>query len=796
MSKIFIKGIFIILLSIILQPEQLFAQESRVKKASYFRKTQALRDMPIVLPGDRDRSWKDNLIGNRHRDIDFSKMHTDALPIGSDPVLQDNFGAQSQRGPLLNIEGIDNVNGVYPPDTDGDIGPNHYVQMINLSFAIWDRDGNKLYGPVDNSTLWSGFIGPWTGTNDGDPIILYDDNADRWMLSQFAVHASDGTFWELIAISATPDPLGEYYQYAFEFPAFNDYPKFGIWHDGYYASFNMFGEYQRVAAASFERDAMLAGDPDARMILFDLPEGSGPWSMLPADADGTMPPDTVPNYFAYGQNDEFDEEDAIVFWAFTSDWENTENSTFEPAFTLQTEAFNPYLCEAPRTQCIQQPGTGVRLEALSTRLMYRLQYRNFGTHQSMVVNHTVNANGSGLAGIRWYEFRNDNIGDGWYIRQQSTYAPDNQNRWMGSIAMNGNGDIALGFSVSGDVAYPSLRYTGRSDDAPLSTFNHMEIEVATGKSAQTSLNRWGDYSKMSIDPVDDSTFWVTNEYMQGGWKTRIASFNFLTPQAPWVEAGEDATICINEPYQSQAEGGNIREVLWTTSGDGLFTDKYSLNTRYLRGAQDMQNGSVVLNIEAFGYIDGVTTKDSLSLTIIGLPEANAGRDTTICMGAIFGTEASVIDADSIYWMSSGDGNFANPNSLITTYTPGLEDINNGKAYLTLRAFKTGNCPGNTQDRMTLTIDQCTGIQETNEDLLIQINPNPAKDQFTVTVPSQLLDKNIRLRIINMQGQELFAENIFGLSSRSFNARLLNNGNYILILETANSSFSKKFSVQK
>ena len=148
-----------------------------------------------------------------------------------------------------------------PPDTDGDVGLNHYFQMINLSFAIWDKQGNLLYGPVDNSTLWNGFIGPWTGTNDGDPIVLYDEAADRWMASQFAINTSNGTYWQLVAVSATSDPLGSYNRYAFQMPAFNDYPKLSVWTDGYYATFNMFGSYTRVGVAAFERDAMLAGEP-------------------------------------------------------------------------------------------------------------------------------------------------------------------------------------------------------------------------------------------------------------------------------------------------------------------------------------------------------------------------------------------------------------------------------------------------------------------------------------------------------------------------------------------------------
>ena len=190
---------------------------------------------------------------------------------GPDPVWQSDFGRQKSNGTHLNFEGTGNVNGVFPPDTDGDVGPNHYFQMINLSFQIWDKDGNSLYGPADNSTLWDGFIGPWTGHNDGDPIVVYDELADRWVASQFALECTGNTWWELVAVSATPDPLGPWYRYAFEYPVFNDYPKLSVWPDAYYCSFNLFGDDNvRVGASAYEREAMLNGDTNARHVLVRL----------------------------------------------------------------------------------------------------------------------------------------------------------------------------------------------------------------------------------------------------------------------------------------------------------------------------------------------------------------------------------------------------------------------------------------------------------------------------------------------------------------------------------------------
>lgn len=502
-----------------------------VHKATYFDKTPPLRDMKAIPPAARDRSWKEGVIRNES----FDKVPLEnkkPLPEGADPVAQVQFGSRSLREPLVNFEGTPNLNSVYPPDTDGDIGPNHYVQMINLSFQVFDREGNSLYGPVDNSTLWDGFIGPWTGTNDGDPIILYDEVADRWMASQFAIETSDNTYWELIAISETGDPLGAWYRYAFQFPAFNDYPKLGVWPDAYYCTFNMFGDYRRVAAAAFERDAMLAGDPDARMVLFDLPQDSEPWSMLPCDFDGPPPAAGTPNFIIYSIDDAFNPgEDRLSIWSFSVDWDDPVNSTFEEILQLQTEPFDSRLCDATRQRCIDQPDLAPRLEAICDRLMYRLQYRNFGDYEVMVTNQTVDVDGFGHAGIRWYELRRE-FGGEWYIYQQGTYAPDLDHRWMGSIAMNGNGDIALGYSVSSSMTYPSIRYTGRTAESPLGEMTFYEETIINGSGVQTgSSSRWGDYSMMSVDPTDDSTFWFTTEYVeQTGsvrWQTRIAAFQLI-----------------------------------------------------------------------------------------------------------------------------------------------------------------------------------------------------------------------------------------------------------------------------
>nr|HML85123.1 hypothetical protein [Bacteroidales bacterium] len=263
--------------------------------------------------------------------------------------------------------------------------------------------------------------------------------------------------------------------------------------------------------------------------------------------------------------------DAIRFWTFKADWNNPSASVFEHAFDLPTEPFETYFCSAPRGACIPQNGTSQNLEALADRLMYRLQYRNFGSYESMVTNHTVNVDGQGHAAIRWYEFRKPNGSAGWNIYQQGTYSPDSLHRWMGSIAQNAAGTIALGYTVSGPGKHPSMRYTGRPIDAPLGQMTYEEAEAVSGVYSQDGYTRWGDYSMMSVDPIHDSVFWFTSEYLKTGWKTRITSFNFAPIGSVTANAGPDGEICSNGMFfANQATAQNHRLVEWTSDGDGTF----------------------------------------------------------------------------------------------------------------------------------------------------------------------------------------------------------------------------------
>lgn len=770
-----------------------------IQKAKYYRKTVPLRDMEIIHPGPKDRSWKDGIIRNEENPKVHRERKQGALPEGNDPLWQDSQGKTiNARAAILNFDGVGNVNNVYPPDTDGDVGPDHYFQMINLSFAIWDKDGEQLYGPVANSTLWNGFIGPWTGTNDGDPIVLYDEQADQWLTSQFAINTSNGTYWQLIAISETGDPLGSYYQYAFQFPAFNDYPKFGIWHDGYYASFNMFGSYFRGAAAAFDRDKMLEGDSTAVMVLFDMPEGSDAANMLPADLDGTPAPSGTPNYFVYFNDDAWGyENDQLRLWKFDVDWETPENSVFEEITALETEAFDSQLCGAPRWRCIPQPNTGTKLESISDRLMFRLQYRNFGTYQVMLTNHTVDVS-DGHAGVRWYEMRNDNDGNGWYIYQQGTYAPDANHRWMGSIAMNGQGDIALGYTVSSDSIHPSVRYTGRTPDATLGEMNIAEIELMRGFSSQTNINRWGDYSCMSVDPANDSTFWYTQEYMGSGWKTRISSFNFEPVPNATADAGPDSITCENSIFTTNGSAAFYNSVRWESDGDGIFGNTNALEAPYWRGQQDLENGSVMLRMTAYGYNPGQTAKDSMLLEFMYDPQPYAGEDTLICQNEVLELYGSVMYSDSIWWTSSGDGLFSSDTSLFTVYTPGEEDIAEGEVELVLNAKAKLPCETGKSDQLTLTIDECTSIGTLSAaSAEARIIPNPNSGVFTLQIIPDNCPK-LEISIISFEGKRIYSASysaVNSIISEEIDLRDQPKGTYILELKCGSETSAEKFIIE-
>lgn len=451
-------------------------------------------------------------------------------PAVTDPVLQSSAPASRMPAPTTSFDGI-GATGYVPPDPNADVGLNHIVETVNAQFQIFNKSGTSLYGPANINTLFTGFGGACETSNDGDPIVLYDAAADRWMVSQFALPSYPSPpFYQCIAVSTTGDPTGTWYRYQFYMgTSMNDYGKFGIWPDGYYMTdneFNSSSSYMGVGVWAFQRDAMLAGSP-AMSLYFHLPTTY--FGLLPGDIDGTTPPPAgAPNPIV-GFEDNIG-TDYIDTWDFHVDWVTPGSSTLTGPTQLVAAPFDTNLC-GYSSDCIPQPGTAVGLDSLAFYMMYRLAYRNFGTYQSLLLNFTVDANGADHAGIRWTELRKTT--GSWSIAQQGTFAPDADHRWMGSIAQDQNGNIALGYSVSSTITYPSIRYAGRLATDPLGSLSQGEAVLQAGLGSQTSTsNRWGDYTSMAVDPSDDCTFWYTNEYYSAtgatSWKTRIGSFKFPT----------------------------------------------------------------------------------------------------------------------------------------------------------------------------------------------------------------------------------------------------------------------------
>jgi MYXO-CTERM domain-containing protein len=453
------------------------------------------------------------------------------------------------------------------PDPQGDVGPNHYVQIVNSSFAVFSKTGAVLYGPVPTQTLFSKLGGVCESGKGGDGIVLYDSLADRWLVATAALSAnrSVGPYYECVAVSQSPDPTGAYNRYAYAFGSFNDYPKFGVWPDAYYATFNLFQDGNDGAPmtdrtmCAVDRTRMLQG-ADAPMQCIDVGL-DGISGMTPADFDGQLPPPPGEPGFIVG----FTRLDTLVLYRFHVDWEAPERTTLD-AMSIPVAPFGRPCARTRSGACIPQVGSGTSgLDALSDRMMFRVAYRNFGAYASIVANHTVTGASADSSGVRWYEIR-DPAGDPVAV-QQGTYAPDSNWRWLGSAAMDRAGNIGLGFSISSPQMHPSIGVTGHATTDPAGVMGQGETIFGGGGSQSTLSMRWGDYSSMSVDPVDDCTFWYTNQYLPFdgafNWRTQIMTF-----QLPGCTTAPDFAVWLVPARQTVALSGTATVTVGTASLHG------------------------------------------------------------------------------------------------------------------------------------------------------------------------------------------------------------------------------------
>jgi hypothetical protein len=445
-------------------------------------------------------------------------------PVGQeDSVLQKQVLPEVSATQGIRFDGISSP-GYAPSDSNMAIGPNHIVETVNVQFAVYNKSGTTLAGPTNIQTLFTPLGGDCASGTFGDPVVLYDRPADRWVISMIG---SGATTSECIAVSKTNDPAGAYVLYGYSFGAnLNDYPKLSTWatasNSAYLATYNIFQNFQSFIGAElcgFDRTKMLAGNSTAAQLCKMTPNTEGGY--LPSDLDGpTVPADGTPGLYITWQNNNpgqlYLRKLTLNFAAGTS--------TLSSPTTINVA--NDSLACGNGGQCVPQSGTTQTLDTLGDRMMYRFAIRHFSDHDRAVVSHAVQ-NGSQVA-IRWYELY-DPAGT-ITLNQQGTFAPDTTYRWMGSMAEDKNGDIGLGYSASSSSIHPAVRFTGRVPGDPSGAME-TEASILEGTGSQTSgLARWGDYTAMQVDPSDDCTFWYVDQYEKTSgtfnWHTSISSFAF------------------------------------------------------------------------------------------------------------------------------------------------------------------------------------------------------------------------------------------------------------------------------
>ena len=561
---------------------------------------------------------------------------------------------------------------ISPPDTDGQVGPSHYLQMINLLTTIFDKNGNIVLGPSPTNIFWDGIGGNCQEYNQGDPIVLYDEVADRWLISQFAFPDSLGSFSQCVAISQTSSPLGGWHRYEFSFDDYgmNDYPKHGIVSDSIAMMANLFTKRGRnfnwggTFLGVMDKTAMYAGDNTARLIGFNI--GTVEFGFVAGDLDGFG---SVPALFGTAMST----ENAFDIWQVDVDWSMVPApASVSRVASVSITPFDSELCTASRGACIPQPDNGPLLESLSDRLMHRLQIRDFNDYLTMVTAHTVDV-GGGRAGIRWYELRDYKDLNGWQLYQEGTFGPaDSEHRWMPSAAMNAAGDIGIGYLLASTERYVSIAAVGQTAlNSQPGILNSEERICAHGSGVQEDVSRAGDYSSTSVDPNDDS-FWHTNEvFRESGpykWDTFVCEFvvadnggSNTPPTADFSYTCSDLTCSFND--SSTDLEGPITSWSWDLGGDGVSSEQNPLHT--FSAFADYMVTLIVTDEE--GAIDSISHLVSVSEPVNSPPTASFTYSCIELSCDFDGSGSSDSDGTVIsYEWSFGDGGVANGS--ITSYS--------------------------------------------------------------------------------------------------------------------------------
>ncbi|RFN57847.1 GEVED domain-containing protein [Marixanthomonas ophiurae] len=618
-----------------------------IATGKFVKKTIPLRDMPVRTTIEKEETSNLKIIQNRLRAN--RKTNENALPLDGDGLAQKKFGGVTTKAIEQNFDGADASEGqATPPDPTGAVGPNHYVHAVNLVVKIFDKSGSLLAGP----TFLGDFLG--SGNNSGDPIVLYDQLADRFFVSQF----DTGNDSLIIGVSETSDPTGSYNVYEFPLDAFPDYPHYSVWPDAYYLTANKFSGNTTYA---LERDALLAGDPEPKIIGFNLPGVTNNpdtvFSPEPANLTGTSFPADVPGYIVYLQDDGWSGVtfDHLKVWEIELDWSTTSNSTISSPLEIPTTPFEATF--APfGTGDVGQPGTNQKIDMIGGVISYAANYRSFGSHNSWVITFNVDVDGNDTSGIRWIELRNDASND-WSIFQEGTYAPaDGNSRFMGSAAMDAAGNIGIGFNIASPTLPAGIRYTGRFNGDPLGEMTVAETTIIDGVGVQSNTNRFGDYSHLTMDP-DNFTFWHTAEYFASNnfWTTRVASFslsggfandvgvnNITAPESGILTNAETVEVVIrnfgadaqsNIPLELRVNGTLEASETFTGTINPNETGTYSFSqTVDLSNEGDTYTieAKTVLSGDEFTDNDGFTKDathylgDDVGITAVPAPESGEG----------------------------------------------------------------------------------------------------------------------------------------------------------------------------
>lgn len=631
-----------------------YAQEtpispSKISTGTYYGLTPSLLDLPAITEAEyRDlvnTKFTPNEEEKKERSFPFAST---AKPEGPDPVWQDSPGKLKSTGGNLDLT-FDGITSPYSvSDCNGAIGPEHYMLTINSLYAIYDKEGNILAGPTNMNLLFGSV--PGANCNDGDPIIIYDEDAERWLAGEFSLCGSTDRM--LVAVSTTDDPTGTWHQYSFDVADMPDYEKFGVWRDAYYMGTNTSSGTDIYA---FERDQMLEGGT-AQMIAFDnawKPNASG-LTVPPLDNDGTLAPEGSPGLFIAINDDAWggSTDDQIWIHELVADWDEPSNSTFTKSQSIDVSPFDSDF--GPTWSNIIQPGTSQKLDGLIGWVMNRPQYRNFGTYETIVLCHTVDVDQTDHAGVRWYELRREDGGD-WTIRQEGTYAPDEHSRWMASIVLNGQNELGIGYSISSDTEYPGLRVTGQSAEEYANAsgiLNFAEDTLHLGTQSQTNSNRWGDYFNTSIDPLDDQTFWFAGEYKNGsGKKTKVGSFKFSPLTLTAAFSADKEVVCT---------GGDVSftnlsfgyPIAWSWSFPGGTPDSYEGEVPPMITYSEVGSYDVTL-IVSDGTDEDIFIEENYIEVKEVIADFMAESTEIVVEGAANFTDISQCDPDSWEWEFEG-----------------------------------------------------------------------------------------------------------------------------------------------